>query len=260
MAIVTFMSDYGWKDHYVAVVKASILKVNPNLNIVDIGHDINTFDIGHAAYVLKHSYNHFPEKTVHLVCVDSVDRPGSKLIAIELNNHFFVGFDSGLFSLLGHSKFRIGVELNSVKPIQTVFAGKEILGPVAAELATGKDLADMGNPIFEMKTLFSRQLKATKREIVGNVIRIDSYGNLITNITKQEFDNVQKVNNQAPFDVQVGREVFTHFHENYTEVDSGDCFLIFNSSGLLQIGINKGNASELLGLRLDVPISINFKL
>lgn len=260
MAVVTFMSDYGWDDHYVAAVKASILAVNPSINIVDISHQINAFDVAHGAYVLKNVFRDFPRHTVHLVSVDPVNREPPTYVALKLEDHYFVGNDTGLFGMLSEQPFMAQVKLNAINQIQSSFPGKDILGPMAAKLASGENIHELGEPAMELKRLFARQLKATKREIVGNVIRVDKYGNLVTNIPRSEFETIQKINGNVPFEVQVGREVFHEFNKNYHEVESGNCYLLFNSLGLLQIGINKGNAAELLGLKLDTPIAIHFRI
>ena len=260
MAVVTFMSDYGWDDHYVASVKASILAINPSLHIIDISHSIKSFDVAHGAYVLKNVFREFPKNTVHLVSIDPVSREKPEYIAIKLEDHYFVGNDSGLFSMLSNQPATAQVQLNSIFKIKTTFPGKDLLGPTAAKLASGDNIHEMGKTKLEIRKLLSRQLKATKREIVGNVIRVDKYGNLITNIPKSEFEAIQKINGNVPFEVQVGRENFNEFNTDYHEVESGNCFLLFNSLGLLQIGINKGNAAELLGLKLDTPISIHFSV
>ena len=260
MAVVTFMSDYGWKDHYVAAVKASVLAINPSLQIIDISHDIRAFDIGHGAYVLKSVFRDFPKNSVHLVSIDPVGREKPGYVAIKLEDHYFVGNDSGLFSMLSDQQNTAQVRLNNLNPKASTFPGKDILGPVAANLASGKNIHELGEPISGIQRVISRQLKATKREIVGHVIRVDKYGNLITNIPQREFEAIQKINGQVPFEIQVGREVFTDFNSDYHEVESGNCYLLFNSLGLLQIGINKGNAAELLGLKLDTPISIHFSI
>lgn len=260
MAVVTFMSDYGWDDHYVAAVKASILAVNPSINIVDVSHQINAFDVAHGAYVLKNVFRDFPRHTVHLVSVDPVNREPPTYVALKLEDHYFVGNDTGLFGMLSEQPFMAQVKLNAMNQIQSSFPGKDILGPMAAKLASGENIHELGEPAMELKRLFARQLKATKREIVGNVIRVDKYGNLVTNIPRSEFETIQKINGNVPFEVQVGREVFHEFNKNYHEVESGNCYLLFNSLGLLQIGINKGNAAELLGLKLDTPIAIHFRI
>ncbi|MEM9328811.1 MAG: SAM-dependent chlorinase/fluorinase [Bacteroidota bacterium] len=256
MAIVTFMSDYGWQDHYVAAVKAAIITTAPQTAIIDISHDINPFDISHGAYVLSNVFRNFPTKTAHLVSIDPGSKETPRYIALEMEDHFFVGHDSGLFSLITDRLPAKLIELDVGKG--SSFPCKDYLAPVAARLSQGASIEDFGQPLGEMERRIARQLKATKKEIVGHVIRVDHYGNLVTNITQQDFEAIVKLNGSSEYSIHVGREVFHAVHLDYGDVESGNCYLLFNSSRLLQIGINKGNASELFGLKLDTPIVIEF--
>ncbi len=259
MSVITFMSDFGTEDHYVAAVKGIILQHYPECNIIDLSHHIGQADIAHAAYVLKSVYNDFPKGTVHLCAVDAVNKEPSKLIAINWNDHFFIGPDSGLFSLIDNMKDAQIVEIKSEISQTSTFIAKEVLAPAAAQLAKNKQLSTLGTKYEQLERLFARQLKVTKKEISGNIIRVDHYGNLITNINTQEFDTIIKLNGNGRFQIQFGREISDKIHRTYNEVESGECFIIFNSSGNIQIGINKGNASQLLGLKLDAPVHIYFE-
>lgn len=255
MAVITFMSDFGTQDHYVASVRAAILSKSPTQPIADITHNIRPYDISHAANVIKHVYKEFPEQTVHLVAVDSMTAK-CNLIAIELDGHYFVGYDSGIFSLISNKK---PDQIVKLEHSNCTFPAKTVLAHIALDLSEGKKLTDLGKPIDEIKVLFARQLKVTKREIAGNVVAVDHYGNLITNINKPEFDKILEINGPGVrHTVRFGRELFQNFHSYFSDVESGDCFVLFNSSGQLQIGINKGNASELLGLSIDSPVLIEF--
>lgn len=256
MAVITFMSDFGTDDHYVAAVKAAMQSVAPNQSIVDISHHIRPYDIAQAANVLKHVYKDFPKGSVHLVAVDSM-KAKSNLIAIELDDHFFVGFDTGLFSLISKMKPSQVAILEAGK---STFPAKDILSKAALSLANGKGVKSLGMPADQIMELYARQLKVTKREIAGNVVHVDSYGNLITNIERAEFEKMMELNGSGvQFTIQVGRQSFSELQSYFTEVESGDCYILFNSSDYLQIGINRGNASGLLGLRVDSPISIEFR-
>lgn len=257
MAVITFMSDFGTEDYYVAAVKAKILARSPNQMLVDITHHIRAFDISHAANILKNTYKEFPKGTVHLVAVDSMkDKP--EPVAIRLDDHFFVGFNSGLFSLITTKKPDMVCKIWSTNGVST-FVAKDILADAALKLAQGDSLNNIGKPLLQLKELMPRQLKVTKREIVGNVTHIDRYGNLITNIDRESFEKMLELNgDDTQYQVLFAREKFNIIHQDFTDVDSGDCYVFFNSEGLLQIGINKGNASQLLGLRIDAPITIEF--
>ncbi len=255
MGVITFMSDFGTTDHYVAAVKAAIISKSAGQAIVDLTHDIRPYDIAHAANVLTDVYKDFPENSVHLVAVDTM-RERSRLIALFLDGHYFVGFDSGLFSLISKSKPTKIVEL---KRSESIFPAKEVLSEAALALAQGKSIEKLGESLNSILELYPRQLKVTKREIAGNVITVDHYGNLITNIQKADVTKILEINgNGTSHTIRFGREAFEDFHEYFTDVESGDCFVLFNSLGNLQIGINKGNASELLGLGVDAPVIIEF--
>lgn len=255
MAIITFLSDFGNEDHYVAAVKAKILNINPGINIVDISHNIKPFDIAHASYVLGAVFRDFPKGTVHLCAVDSVGQKNSRYIAIKLEDHFFVGNDNGIYSLISEKEPSVISDLNVDKSDINTFPAKNILAGAAAQLAAGVDLADVGTLAEGYEKRIARKFRATKKQISGNVIHIDHYGNLITNIEAETF-NILK---SGKFTVQFARERMNLIHNLYNEAEDGDCFVVFNSNGLLEIGIRKGNASELLGLKHDSPVSIIFE-
>jgi hypothetical protein len=255
MPIITFTSDFGEEDHYVAAVKAALLKDNPELKIVDISHRIHPYDIAHAGYVLEQVFHDFPPDTIHLVAVDTADRPHQRAIISRIEGHFFVHFDNGIGSLIGAVEKTIGAQL----PFST-FQARDVLVPLCLALAKGKPAESLGQEVSDTALLMKRQPKVTKREIVGHVIRIDVYGNLITNIKKAAYEKIQSLNGQVEFHLQVGKERFRKFQNTFEEVPPGECFVIFNSNDHLEIGINKGNAAELLNIKPDTPIFIYFNV
>jgi len=255
MAIITLLTDSGESDHYVAAMKAKILSINPGLTMVDISHKIAPCDIAHGAYVLKSAFRDFPNGTVHLVGVDSSGNKDDAYLALQLEDHFFVGVDNGLFGLISDKNQQHVVQLNSVNPIQTTFPEKDILAPAAARLASGVSITTLGKSLTSFRKMMNRQVKATKRIIAGHVLRVDNYGNLITNIAKVDFEILTK---GRTFTIQFGGEKFKRIHTNYYQTEQGECFLIFNSQDLMEIGIYKGNASELLGLQYDSPVNVTF--
>jgi S-adenosyl-L-methionine hydrolase (adenosine-forming) len=255
MAIVTLLTDSGETDHYVAAIKAKILSVNPGLNLIDISHKILSCDIAHGAFVLKSVFRDFPKGTVHLVGIDANGGKDEQPIAIQLEDHFFVCSDNGLMGLISEKTHQQAVALNSINPIQSTFPEKEILAPAAARLASGVAITSLGKPLTEYRKMLNRQVKATRRIIAGHVTRVDNYGNLITNIIKQDFDILSK---GKTFTIQFGGEKTRRIQTEYHQVEQGDCFVLFNSLGLLEIGIYKGNGSELLGLQYDSPVNITF--
>ena len=255
MAIVTLLTDSGESDHYIAAIKARILSVDPNIRIVDISHQIRMFDIGHAAFVLRSVFREFPAGTVHLVGVDAAGNRGEAFVIVQLEGHFFVGTDNGLFSLISaHPPEKIW-QLDFSPSDSATFPEKEVFAPAVARLARGEDPAKMAKPATDIKRMIDRQVKATRKQITGHIIRVDHFGNLITNIPKEAFDILSK---DKTFTVQFGGEKFRRVHTAYNQAEQGECFLLFNSLNFLEIGIYKGNAAELLGLDYDSVVNIIF--
>ncbi len=260
MAVITFMSDFGYTDHYVAAVKSQVLRINAALNIIDISHEIKEFDLSHASFVAKQVFRDFPKGSVHMIAVDSVGRKSDKYLAIKVEEHYFVCPDNGLISLITDQQPVSVVDINSLVVNKSTFPAKDIMAPAAAKISSGGSIYDLGHEVDSSQyiQLIGRQVRTTKKEIAGNVVRVDHYGNLITNIVKEEFEKIHALNEKRGFTVRAGREVFSKINKYFYQVEPGDCYLLFNSNGLLQIGINKGNAAELLGLERDTPIFIQF--
>lgn len=255
MALVTFISDFGDSDYYVPAVKARMLSINPQLNIVDITHKVEAYDIAHAAFVLRSVYKDFPKGTVHLVAINSTSSMTDGFIGIKLEEHIFVGPNNGVLSMLADYDPGIIVQFADIHIRDSTFPAKDILGPIAAKVASGAAIHDFGGPLKNIKKMMPRQIKATKKQIVGHVLRVDNYGNLITNIPNDVFNKL----NPGKFTIEFSRETLHQLQKSYDHVEPGDCFAFFNSLGLLEIGINHGHGADLLGLRYDSPVVINFE-
>jgi len=255
MAIVTLLTDSGESDHYIAAIKARIVTVNPNLRIIDISHSIRMFDIGHAAFVLRSVFRDFPKGTVHIAGVDAAGNRGEIPVIVRLEEHFFVGRDNGLFSLISDQPPTGVWEIVIQDPGLTTFPEKEIVAGTAARLAGGEDPGSLGKAVGDLRRLIDRQVKATRKQITGHIIRVDHFGNLITNIPRQAFEVLSK---GKGYTVQFGGEKFRRVHSHYNQAEQGECFLVFNSLNFLEIGIYKGNAAELLGLSYDSVVNITF--
>lgn len=257
MSIVTFTSDFGTSDHYVAAVKATLLSAKPDIQVVDISHDIAPFDIPHMAYTLRSVYHRFPSGTIHLIAANGNDREKDKerdaLLLSKINGHFFIAPNNGVISLLADSPLGDVYQWLEV-PVSNFPSLKA--ADLAVELARGKSLENLGSLTLSYKQLTLRQPKATKREIAGHVIRVDHYGNLVTNIKKQDFDILSK---GRFYSLHFGRERSHTVNQSIREVEPGEAFFIFNQEDLLLIGINQGHASQLLGLHFDSPVYIQFQ-
>ena len=185
MSIITLLSDLGHRDPYIAQIKTKIMLESLDSKVLDLSHDIEKFNLTQAAYVLKSLFQQFPEKTVHVLGLPPHDlRLGSYMI-ISYKGQYFVGADNGLFSLITDDKPDSVVKVKDT--IKTSFPLLEILVPLACRLAKGESIDEMGEPYTDYLELKFPALRIDEKSIVGNVIYIDGYGNLITNITKEEF-------------------------------------------------------------------------
>jgi S-adenosylmethionine hydrolase len=201
-------------------------------------------------------FREFPKGTIHLTGVDASGNRGDAPIAVQLEDHFFIGADNGLFGLISERSHQHIVQLNTISAVNTTFPERDVFAPAAAKLASGVSITDLGKPLQAFKRMIDRQVKATKKQITGQVIHVDGAGNLITNIPKDVFETLSRA---KAFTIQFGGEKFRRLHTQYNQAEEGECFLLFNSLGLLEIGIYKGNAMELLGLAYDSVVNIIFE-
>lgn len=246
MPLVTFTSDFGNSDHYVAYVKAVMLSEDAQLSIVDISHQITSFDISHMAFTLAAVFREFPTGTVHFIGQD--EESGYFISWIE--GHYFVAPNNGVISLI--SERRPDLLIGLVAEKQTMKAAAK----AAVKLAKGEAPEGLGSPLNGYREFSQRKARATKKEISGHVVRVDHFGNLITNIEKADFDILSK---DRAYRVQFSRELLNKVHQQMQEVEPGDAFAKFNASGKLMIGIYKGNGAQLLGLSFDSSVTINFE-
>jgi S-adenosylmethionine hydrolase len=258
MAIITLTTDLGDKDIYQAALKGSILKLLPTVSIVDITHSVAAFNIQQAAFILKNSFHYFPDATVHLIGIDTVYNDYTKYLAIRYRDHFFVGADNGIFSLMFDNEPDEIMEINIMQDLKFLhFPLADIFVKAACHLAQGGKLSDIGIPVTAIEKKMNLQPVVEKNLIKGAVIYIDSFQNVITNITKEFFNMVQQ---GRRFTLSFKRnETINHLSWHYNEVPEGEKLCLFGISDHLEIAINKGNASGLLGLNLGDSVIIDFE-
>jgi S-adenosylmethionine hydrolase len=253
MPLVTFTSDFGNGDHYVAAVKAAMLSGDPSVQIIDISHDIKPFDIPHLAFTINSVFRQFPTGTVHLIGLNANDS-AEQYIGARLEEHLFLLPDNGLIGLLSDQPPSEVVLIKSEST--SLFPTRDLLAPIALAISKGENLENFGSKTSDYKRMVSRKVKATRKEIAGHIIHVDQYGNLISNIKKVDFDILSK---EKRFKIQIGKETAERIHVKYQDVEPGDIFFVFNSLGLLEIGINQGQANQLLGMGYDAPVNIQFE-
>ena len=275
MSIITLTTDFGTKDHFVGAVKGAIYSSIPDAKIVDISHRISPFNITETAYILNNAYKNFPQGTIHIVGVDSELNDDNKHIAMLLNGHYFVCPDNGLISMIASeinpSKI---VEINIHDRVETSFSVLDVFVQVAAHISRGGTLEVIGKPVETYKKLFELQPKISNEQdkIIGNVIYIDNYGNVISNITEKLFKEIGK---GRDFTLRASRYSFQKINHKYSDIvdfslapidrqSDGNKLAIFNSAGFIEIAIYKSNlttvggASSLLGLDYRDSITLEF--
>lgn len=261
MAIITLTTDLGVHDSYLASVKATIYSQVEDIKIVDISNSVEPFNILQAAYIISNCYKDFPRGTIHIISVDDELTLLKEHIVVFADGHYFIGSDNGLFSLifneiLPEKIFRLTMSLTTNC---MTFSAKNIFAPAACHLARGGTLEIIGVPIdsFETKKI---DLKAVIEPdmIRGSVVYIDSYGNAITNIKKDEFEYLKR---DRSFRIIFGREdeIISKISDKYSDVTTAEKLAIFGEKKQLQIAINRGHADKLLGLKLYEIIRIEFK-
>ncbi|GAC1588763.1 MAG: SAM-dependent chlorinase/fluorinase [Hymenobacter sp.] len=253
MGLITLLTDFGYRDHYVAALKARLLQLAPATPVVDISHGIEPFNIAHAVHVLQAVFRDFPPGTVHVVGVDdhgAGPEPGWQAALFE--DHYFVAGDNGLLALLTSSAPKELVALPAaVSPSPT----RDVLLPAAVALARGEALSSLGPVITTFHPLNNRQLRLQDHRITGHVAHVDHYGNLITNISRPA---VEAVGHGRAYAVHFGRDVLRETHPHFSAVPPGEAVVVFNSQDCLCLGICQGNASELLGLHVDSQVDVRF--
>ena len=276
MAIVTLTTDFGYKDHSVSVIKAALIHQISDLTIIDISHQISPYNPSETAYILKNAFRAFPRGSIHIIGVESEWTPENIHIAIEFEGHFFIGADNGILSMvLENLKATKIVEINIHKSIVTSFPVLDVFVSVAAHIARNGALEVIGKPIVKIKELtnINPVVNREGNQILGSVIYIDNYGNLVTNIKKMYFDEIRKTRN---FTIFARTVKFKNIYKGYSEAidfslpknkrdEDGKKLALFNSANHLELAVYKSNpqtvggASSLFGLDYRDPVTIKFE-
>nr|WP_315224829.1 SAM-dependent chlorinase/fluorinase [uncultured Flavobacterium sp.] len=274
MSIITLTTDYGLKDHFVGSLKGKILSEYSEAQIIDISHDIDPFNTAEASYIIGASYLSFPKGTVHLIGVDIERNKENQHIAMQWNDHYFICADNGILSMLTQ---KIVPEKIVIINIHDRFPADssdlDIFIQVACHLAKGGLLNVIGKEIQEIKQVTELQAVVGKdgNSLKGYVIYIDHFGNIVTNISKQQFLEVAK---GRPYEIVMKPKSIKTILPNYSAIATsekypiktyeGEKLAIFNEAGFLEIAIFRsnpskvGSANSLLGLNYRDVITIQF--
>ena len=273
MQIITLTTDMGLKDHYVAALKGKIYTLHPSVTIIDISHNVKPFNIAQAAFYIKNSLKDFPKGTIHVIGVDaeplinfSSPEESAFPMVMEFKEQFFIGTDNGIFNLLLENDKPTSLwALEDVlsAPELMNFPTKNILIPAACKLAQGTKPEEIGSKKKGVKKAFQLNPVIDGNTLKGSVIHIDHYGNLITNIKKEDF---YRIGRKVPFVIFFRQKEYyiDTISLGYNEVPTGEKVALFNDDGHLEIAINKGTpengggANSLFGIKMGDIIRIEF--
>lgn len=255
--IITLTTDFGTKDPYVAAMKGVILRINPEINIVDLTHEISPQNILEANLFLANSCPYFPEGTIHIVVVDPGVGSKREPIVVSAGNQVFVCPDNGILTLIS-KKLQIKearVIKNKtfmLKNISSTFHGRDIFAPAAAYLASGKKIEDVGEKSDKIVMMDIPQTKLENDRITGEIIHIDRFGNLISNIDLNLFKKGKK------YEILIKDKRLSEINLAYGEKNKNELLALIGSSDLLEISLNQGNAANVLGISIGEKISVKF--
>jgi S-adenosyl-L-methionine hydrolase (adenosine-forming) len=250
--IITLTTDFGSNDHFVGTMKGVILDIVPNVQIVDICHSVQSYDVLDGALTISQAYSYFPARTVHLVVVDPGVGTARRPILASCDKYHFVAPDNGVLSLVYAREERMHVrhitsEHYFLQPVSNTFHARDIFAPVAAWLAKEVDSQKFGDEVEEYTRFSAPKPKAVEaNRLRGVVLKVDKFGNLITNITAQDAPVLFGAG-ASGFKIVVGSREITEIHSAYAEGSPGEVFGILGSMGFLEIAANRAPAAQLTG-------------
>jgi S-adenosylmethionine hydrolase len=278
--IITLLTDFGERDGYVGTMKGVILGIVPQARLIDISHQVDPQDVRQAASILAEAYHYFPAHTVHLVVVDPGVGSERRPIVLKTPGGIFVAPDNGILTLVRRREPAAAAYVLDnpdywlPDPSRT-FHGRDIFSPVAAHLANGVQLNDLGTPVGDLVDLSLAEPVVSPGSIWGEVFRIDHFGNILTNITGLRWIDDQTAacfpaglgsdpGGPVYFDapsarITIGRNTVDGLSQTYSQVSIGQVLSLIGSSGELEISINQGNAQQELGVEVGDPVTIHFK-
>jgi S-adenosylmethionine hydrolase len=250
MPIVTFTTDFGIKDPYVAMVKGVILKRNPDITCIDITNQLGVGDIAGASFVIKESYIFFPAGSVHLVVVDPTVGSDRRAIFSIKDGHFFVGPDNGVLTPILSETFEIKEEIGKKS---STFDGRDVFAEVAARLASGEKAEKLGDRITDPVKIKEPTPLIEKNKITGKIIYIDNFGNLISNIKKEQVPT-------GNIEIAIKDIEIYNLSKKYSEGREDSPIALINGGfKTLEISLNRGNAASFLNSRVGEKITVRGK-
>jgi hypothetical protein len=257
-SVITLLTDFGTKDHYVTSMKGAILNINPRCTLIDITHHITPHDIKEGAFILGNAYSSFPKGTIHLSVVDPGVGGLRKPILLVTTNYFFVGPDNGLFTFaLKREKVKKAVALTNPKyflsPVSNTFHGRDLFAPVAAYLSLGVKPEAFGPELSSWGEFDFKKPRIREGRLIGEILHIDAFGNLISNIDKEQLFHFVK---DHSFVIRVGKRTIRGLKKGYWEGKRNEAMALIGSGGFLEISVREGNAQKVLRVKKGDQVTI----
>jgi S-adenosylmethionine hydrolase len=259
--VVTLITDFGDADHYVGVMKGVIKGINPEVEIIDICHQVNSYDIFDGAYALAQGYRFFPTDTIHLIVVDPGVGTARRPILARTMDYKFVAPDNGVLSLVYEREESIEVRHVTsdhyfLNPISNTFHGRDVFAPVVGWLSKGVEVDKFGEPITDYTKFLSPKPKRVGEQLLkGVALRVDKFGNIITNISPEDVPQLFE-ENPPPFKIIINQQEITHLNLSYTMGKPSEIFAIVGSSGFLEICTNRGSAARALNASRGAEVGV----
>lgn len=255
--LITLTTDFGHTDHFVGTMKGVILGIAPRVRIVDICHDVTPFEIAEGGFTIAQAYRFFPRGTVHVVVVDPGVGTARRPILAEAAGQFFVAPDNGVLSMVysreKHKVRAVTATRYFLENVSHTFHGRDVFAPVAAHLASGIAPARMGKPVQDyLRLAYETPIRTARRAWTGTILKVDHFGNLITNLRPADFPQVAA----GRFDLAIGVEHVTRAAGNYAECAPGELFVIEGSSGFLEVSLSQASAARRLGCAVGAPVEL----
>ncbi len=259
MAIISLTTDWQHRDYYLGALKGRLLSICPEAQLVDLSHNVDNYNISQASFIIKNAFVHFPKGSIHIIGIKSEETPEHPHLAVKYKDQYFIGADNGIFSLVmkGEPQEIVRIENIEKEDLFLTFPELNVFAKAASHIIKHNGISELGSTQKELYRLVPIRALIQKGTITGQIIYIDSYGNVTTNISKELFKSVSQ---EREFEILVQSNHYriTKINQNYHESSEGDFLALFNSSGLMEIAINKGNLAELL--QLDINSDIRIKL
>jgi S-adenosylmethionine hydrolase len=252
MPVITLTTEWKPDDIYYGIIKGKLCSKCPGTTIIDNAGNIPAFNISHASFIIRNTYNNYPKGTVHVICVHSEANAGQDHLIVRARDHYFVGTDNGIFNLILNSEPDEVIKIDHTDISDEL----EIFAKAAADIISGKKLSDLGKTVTSLSERVPLRATIDKDVIIGSIIFIDSYGNAISNITKEIFYRVFE-NKPYRILIQSNKNYTDNISTRYSDVPVGEMLARFNQFDLLEISINGADVSELLSISVGSVLRID---